>query len=214
MTYHTLIEKCVCDVNKRDCMLQLCQKCPRSAGVNSFLMSLNSVTDHEYSVIIFKQWVSTDRCHLIEVAEDYETFTESLSNKINQLTRHHFVAKNQSIYFKNIKENVKTNEVVVVGDFSENYSFTVQDEVQSFHFNRPQCTVHPFCVYYKESNNLETKHQTFCFFSSNTNHDAVMFYTFLKKLIPFLKNSHPNITKIHYFSEKLKVTKNVNLAII
>ena len=100
-----------------------------------------------------------------------------------------------------MSKNMNANEVVVFGDFSENYSFMVQDEVQNFHFNRPQCTVHPFCVYSKESEESITEHQSFCFFSSDTNHDAVVFYTFLKKLIPAIKNVPPNLTKIHYFSD-------------
>ena len=41
----------------------------------------------------------------------------------------------QSTYFKNLKEEIQEGELVLVGDFSENYSFVVQDAVQGFHWD-------------------------------------------------------------------------------
>ena len=35
--------------------------------------------------------------------------------------------------FKECKESVVERDAVVVGDFSENYTFVIQDEVQSHH---------------------------------------------------------------------------------
>ena len=34
-------------------------------------------------------------------------------------------------------------------DFAENQNFLVQDEVQSYHWNSQQCTLHPVVIYYK-----------------------------------------------------------------
>ena len=56
---------------------------------------------------------------------------------------------------KKKKKHLSPGEFLVIGDVSENYSFVVQDEVQSFHWNNLHATVHPFFCYYKEgSGNL------------------------------------------------------------
>jgi hypothetical protein len=53
---------------------------------------------------------------------------------------------------------LKTGEISVICDFSENYSI-IQDEVQGFHWNNDQATLHPFVAYY--SQNEMTKHTGF-----------------------------------------------------
>ena len=39
-------------------------------------------------------------------------------------------------------------------DFSENYSFVLQDATQSFHWNNSQATIHPFVAYYMKFGEL------------------------------------------------------------
>ena len=60
----------------------------------------------------------------------------------------------QSTYFKNLKEEIQEGELVLVGDFSKNYSFVVQDAVQGFHWDNSQCTIHPFVAYYPSSDGV------------------------------------------------------------
>ena len=43
---------------------------------------------------------------------------------------------------------LKANEVIVLGDFAENYQFLVQDQIQSYHWSKEQCTLHPLIVYF------------------------------------------------------------------
>ena len=87
-------------------------------------------------------------------------------------------------------------------DFAENYSFIVQDEAQSFHWNNSMATVHPFVVYYKENNEL--KHKSFVFISECMKHDTVLVYTFQRKLLALLRTELlPNLKKIFYFSDGL-----------
>jgi len=50
-----------------------------------------------------------------------------------------------------ISENVQTDMLVSVADFSENYRAIMQDEPQSAHYSYNQVTVHPFhCIYNEE----------------------------------------------------------------
>ena len=68
--------------------------------------------------------------------------------KFGKLTKHHYVAKKQAEFLKQMKENLKFGESVIVSDFAENYSFLVQDAAQGFHWNNSQATIHPFVIYY------------------------------------------------------------------
>ena len=52
------------------------------------------------------------------------------------------------------KLNLQPGVFQVIADFSENYSFVLQDEAQGFHWNNSQATLHPFVVYYTESSKL------------------------------------------------------------
>jgi hypothetical protein len=45
------------------------------------------------------------------------------------------MAREQSSYLKRLKEELKDGEVIVMGDFAENYSVVVQNEIQSHYFS-------------------------------------------------------------------------------
>ena len=40
---------------------------------------------------------------------------------------------------------------VLVGDFAKNFTFVMQDEVQSYHWNNSQATIHPCVCYWLEN---------------------------------------------------------------
>ena len=77
------------------------------------------------------------------------------------MTVHSFIAKCQSNYLRECKENLEENEVTIFGDFAESYSFVVQDEVQGFDWNNLQCTftlwyLHSVVVYYMDGDALQS----------------------------------------------------------
>ena len=202
LSYHDLIEFAVCDAENQDCMLGKCSKCPGEGGVLSFLEAIEDEFHTEMNmgdVISYKQWVSTDRCSLADQIDQREVFMTKLSQCIVKLTRHHIVSKSQSRSFSDMKKNVREREAVVVGDFSENYSFVIQDAIQGWHWDASQATVHPFVAYFREGG--EVVHQSFCYISDGLKHNAAMVHCFLQDLVPALKVRIPNLEKIHYFSD-------------
>ena len=66
------------------------------------------------------------------------------------LHRHHFIAKAQSVFFQSTQETLASDTVIILLDFTENYSFLVQNAVQGYHWENTQATLHPFCCHYKE----------------------------------------------------------------
>lgn len=197
--YKLLIEKSVCSTKNRNCMMNICPKCPGEESVKSFLNRLEPLTNREE--LIYKQWISTDRSTLIEVVESSEEFVFTLCQKIVKLKRHHFVAQVQSQFLKDLKTNINNEQVIVLGDFSENYTFIVQDAIQGFHYENIQCTIHPFVLYYKDLSNGELMHKSYCVLSPDTKHRTSMVYTFLCKLIPKIQEKLSIIKKIHYFTD-------------
>ena len=100
-----------------------------------------------------------------------EEFVELFCNQLKNLLTHSFIAKQQSIFQTEVRSNLKHGEFQVIADFSENYSFVLQDEAQGFHWNNAQATIHPFVIYYCESGEI---HQlSYVIISDCLHHDTV-----------------------------------------
>jgi hypothetical protein len=144
-TYHELIEMIVCDRDSKECMVHRCSHCPGIEPLKAFLTkalirnesddsnadsSDNSDSENDESddpEITFNQWSSTDRAELIKQTTSLSDFIEILSDKLNKITVHSFIAKAQGSYLKQQKENLDEKDVIVLVDFAENYKFLVQD---------------------------------------------------------------------------------------
>ena len=198
LTLENVMEKAVCDIQNRSCMMRECFDCPGQQGVKDFIQGLPAMEDKDE--IRYKRWVSTDRCTLQDVTESYEEFIESFSAAIIKLLRHHQVSREQSDAFRRAKDCQDDRTGVLVGDFGENYSFVVQDAAQSFHWDNSQCTLHPFVFYYRDADG-SIKHQCYCFISDLTKHSTAMVHTFLRTLVPLLKETHPLIEELIYYSD-------------
>ena len=199
LDYRKVMGKSVCDTSNRICMLHICKNCPGENGIKEFLQNLEDMEDVPDD-IRFKEWVTVDRTQLEDRVLPFDEFLDTVSKSLYKLTRHHFVAETQAASFKKLKQDLKEEEEgILVMDFAENYSFIVQDAAQGFHWENSQCTVHPLVFYYRQNN--EILHQSYCFLSDSTKHSTATVFSFLKVLLPSLKNSFPRLLKIHYFSD-------------
>ena len=194
-----LMSKAVCSLEEERCMMGQCKECPGRQGVIDFLSNSDDLVDMEE--VTYRQWVSVDRTKLVTILEPKDEFIENLAEKIVTLTRHSFTAKSQSAYMNNLKTNLKpTEEIILQGDFAENFSYVVQDEIQSFHWENSQATLHPFVAYYRlEDGTLE--HINICILSDCRDHTTVTVYAFLKVALACLKTKLPDMKKVHYFTD-------------
>ncbi|KAL5493652.1 hypothetical protein EMCRGX_G014861 [Ephydatia muelleri] len=188
----------VCDMASEKCMMQECKSCPGKEGVVNLLSSLEELDLSED--ITYRQWMTTDRCTLLTVTESVESFIESLAEKVVLLTRHHHVAQMQTQHLKKLKETNPTSECIIVGDFSENFSFVVQDAAQGYHWENTQATLHPFVVYIRNGDG-SLGVDSHCIISDTTQHTTSTVYAFLKTLLEGLKVKYPAIKKVRYFSD-------------
>ena len=161
------------------CATGTCKRCP---GAEPLWEELETIMEENaVETVQYNQWVSTDRANLNTCVVSVEEFLDVFIAALQKLQLHDFIAKNQATFLAE-----KTpGEFLVIADFSENYSFIVHDEVQSFHWNNLQATVHPFLCYLKNS---EGKLDSVCFtvISENKEHDTIFVHLFQQKLISFL----------------------------
>ena len=125
---------------------------------------------------------------------------EHLAEDLLILLKRDFIAKSQAEYLAKLKDTVGEGEFIVIEDFSENYTYQVQNEIQSQHWCKDQITLHVFVVYYRENNVL--RNENFVIFSENLKHDSVAVHLFNGILISHLKGKFGDrISKIFYFSD-------------
>ena len=120
--------------------------CPGITRLRDELLAI--MEDNMIDTVVFKQWVSVDRSTLETVIKSADQFVESFCEKLEHLLPHSFVAMQQASFYKDCKSTLQPGELLVNADFSENYSFILQDAAQGFHWNNSQATIHPFVAYY------------------------------------------------------------------
>lgn len=199
-TYKDILGRMVCSTENRECMLHLCINCPGKNIIQSYLTNLFTISDYEFDYkISFKQWCHTDRSEILTVTMSILEFIDKFCDAFDDLREHHFIAKAQSKYLTNLKENLSPGEVLILLDFAENYSFVIQDAVQGFHWNNAQATLHPFVVYYKDENEL--KSLSLCVISDCLRHDTTAVHAYISNMLDYLKTNHITLSKVMYFSD-------------
>ena len=196
--YKVLIQKTVCNIESKSCMLHRCEQCPGKAGLEAYLDTVYEDVDPE-EIVEFQQWVQTDRTSLESKLMLVGDFLSHLVSKVYDISVHHFVSKHQAQYLRTCKENLKTGDIVVLMDFAENYSFVVQDAVQGFHWENSQASLHPFVVYYHQDNNIQCL--SACVISDSLRHDTIAVHVFMSKFINYLKKTLNHINYASYFSD-------------
>ena len=195
-TYKELMSMVVCSLEYGTCMARRCPNCPKVDPLKAFLVDS---LFHSNEEIVFQQWLFTDSTQLVTQSLPVDEFIELLVDKIDNLTKHSYTAKCQSQYLKQLKESLGNESVTVLGDFAENYAFVVQDEVQSFHWSKMYCTVHPVVIYYRDGDALQ--HRSFCFISDDLDHDTNFVYQMPKELMQVVIAEFPNVKTLEYFSD-------------
>ena len=197
--YRHCLAAIMCNPPSIDCYMSNCKQCP---GTNKLKEKLQQIMDNNMiDNIQYQQWTTTDRSNLITTIEQVDEFLEYFMEMLNKLKQHDFIAKVQTNYVQDLKTNLKHGEVLVIADFSENYTCIVQDAIQSYHWHASQATVHPFMCYYKDSDG-QLLNRCYIIIAESTVHDTVSVHLFQKKLITFLTELLGGVpSKIFYVSD-------------
>jgi hypothetical protein len=193
---YMFMDSIVCDIKSEDCMMNKCTLCP---GINFLKPKLVELLDNR-ATIKYKMWISTDRTMLEEKECTASTFIDTLLDKINKLTKHHFISIEQSKFCRELKEKITPEECLIQGDFSQNYSMFVQDSTQSSFFNPVQrATIHPFIAYLNVSGKISP--HSIAVISNCNSHNTVAVHSFLRPVLNHVKELCPTVQKVLYFTD-------------
>ena len=132
VTYKDLVNKVVCDPSNWECMIHCCTNCPETNELHNFVEGELSDIDPDFQ-FHYSQWQTTDRASLVTATLTCGEYKDTLISVINALPKYLLLAKCQANFLRATKESLKANEVTVLGDFTENYQFLVQDKIQNYH---------------------------------------------------------------------------------
>ena len=147
--YNHCLSQLRCNPPRQECFLQQCDQCGDSSNLSERLrITFDNLVIAEVEL---KKWVTTDRSTLQTVKLSADDFIHEFCTQLEILQRHDFISRQQASCLKDTRESLQPGHFLVVCDFAENYSFVMQDEAQSFHWNNAQATLHPFVCYYREA---------------------------------------------------------------
>ena len=93
----------------------------------------------------------------------------------------------------------------------------MQDEIQSYHWSKEQCTLDPLVVYFIDGDG-NTQHNSHCLISGDNNHDKILFIKYKQSLLITLEKTFQLWTRSSISdgcAEQYKNHKNfINLCVI
>jgi hypothetical protein len=200
LEYKILLSLMVCDVEKRECMLRECEKCPGREVIIRYLTQVFDVADMDPGdEVHYKQWLHPDRTALINMTLPVSDYIEKVTDVLDNLRHHHYIAKTQAAYLRTLKADIQQVIAIILLDFAENYSFVVQDAVQGHHWNNSQATSHPFVSCYQTGDEL--KCVNYCVVSDCLQHSTTAVHAFISAMIDKLKIVLNALGKLIYFSD-------------
>jgi hypothetical protein len=182
-----LVQMLMCCDATDDCYVGECTECPRMENLEEALKDL--YFNSNVSQVSFKCWDTAAKCELKSKTLTVDDFVSEILSDLVKFAKHAFLATKQIESFKRDKESSCDGEVLVVCDYSENYSMVFQNEVQAAHWNNVQATLHVSVVYFKVDGQL--KHFSHVVVSPHLKHDVYGVHLFLSKLVKHIKSKVP-----------------------
>ena len=111
-----------------------------------------------------------------------DEFITKFMNGMMELRKHSYRVTCILENIKELTQNLAEGEVILHMDFSRNYECVPLGETQEHFFNRPQVTLHPMVIYYKNDED-KLHHKSYTGVSDTRDHTAVEVITFCRALI-------------------------------
>jgi hypothetical protein len=116
---------------------------------------------------------------------------------------------------KESKENLLLDQYIILADFSENYSFMLQDAIKGFLLGKQSSSSSLFPYLYQRST-LQTF--SFCVICDGFDQNTLPFYAFQRILVQYLCTIFHNLKKVMYVSDgsaaQYKMRKNLSTSTV
>ena len=99
--------------------------------------SFENILEESGNKIKIHHWKNTNSSNLVVKLMPVHKFVEYIFERLLKLKTQNFIGEQQTKFFTNKRTNLLIN-----GDFVENYIFLVQNLAQRFHWNRITCATH------------------------------------------------------------------------
>nr|XP_042913577.1 uncharacterized protein LOC122273608 [Parasteatoda tepidariorum] len=194
------IKVIICANPTEQCYYQTCNSCENLKNLQ--IVVENSEKNLDEDIKLF-QWMKDENNALAKqkICLSINEAFEKLKGKLPQFLQHAFIKQQQEIFFESFKSNMQPNVLLLHFDFSENYSFFSQDEIQSAHWVSKSCTIYTAMAYFIYENNL--KSVPIVVISDYLHHDKYAVAIFNNAIIKKIKDdfSELSISKIIYKSD-------------
>lgn len=200
-----------CDVKNRLCMYRTCQDCKekkiktRPEGeinygkIIEWRLWRSKLIEKERKIGTRQELTTTKHNVTVKETETttISTLVDELQTDIQRLARHQFNITHQYVKLRNLKDSLKSNELVLHMDFSENYICKYTEEIQSVHFgaSKRQISIHTLMCY------VRGKSIPVATVSDNLSHGPCSIWAHLRPVIVYIKDQFPGLTKLHVISD-------------
>lgn len=137
----------LCEWHKRECIFGECDAC----GIELLRVCPFEEQGDSNRKLQWKRFEMVDvlttkgeqrkKLQLVYKETTSDEFLAYFNPKLQLFVQHSFIARWEDSQFRQCLENFQSDTIVSVVDFAENYSFTVQNEVQSMHWHSYQVTI-------------------------------------------------------------------------
>ena len=122
-----------------------------------------------------------------------------LQDLLAEFSIHNHANINQLHNFKQPKENLKENELIIREDFSENYSMKQQNEIMSAHWSQEELSLFCETAHYLQDGKPVFNHCVLC--SDDLTHDKNTIFFYNSYIINDLKSKGLIFDMVHYWSD-------------
>lgn len=198
-----LISSLVCDSMSKNCMYGDCEDCSTNKiDYGDFDLTKKTswfawvLKEHEYGEGDKKK--KTKRMMKIKKEGTVEDLIATLNADMKKFKIHVFNFYYQYKQYRMCADNLKYNEALIHIDFSENFVCKHNKEIQAMHFGaaKVQVTLHTGVLYLNNE-----KPMSFCSISPENQHNPEAIWAHLEPILKYIKNEHPNVSVIHFFSD-------------
>ncbi len=182
----------VSNSEKEMCMLGECTCCNEK-----FDMAFRIPDEQLENQVSWYQWENVNQ-RMVKVPKN-NTVADCIAELKKQTPSfifHAFVKRKQSEFFEQSKSTLSEDTVAVQVDFSENYTFKQQHEIQSAHWSNNQATIFTAYVWLPNGSGISV-----AFVSDYLDHEKHAVHTFLHHLIMTIKVKLPFLKYVQFFSD-------------
>jgi hypothetical protein len=162
-------------------------------------------SDDHPGEVKYTEWVKVQdgekqRTKLLDKKLGFQEFKKLFIEQFKLFKEHVFRIRTIYDQLKTLRASLSPTEVLIWMDFSENFSCTVAEQVQSAYWNPAAVTLHTAVMYYTDENQNST-HKSIVAVSNDLSHNAASVCAIIKKMMPGIMNTVPQLSKVYYLTD-------------